>query len=94
MLALAGWARYLQGHDLKGKEIRIDDPESALLTRLATAGGNSPEALLRHEIFSELRQLPAFADRLSDMIADFDESGVIPTLRRALQDDDAREMVS
>jgi mannitol 2-dehydrogenase len=49
--------------------------------------------LLRHEIFTELRLIPNFSQRLGDMIASIDERGVIPTLRRALQDD-AQELVS
>jgi mannitol 2-dehydrogenase len=93
MLALAGWARYLRGYDLKGREIRIDDPQSELLTKLATMEGNNPGPLLRHEIFTELRLIPCFTERFGDMIADIDERGVLPTLRRALRDD-ARELVS
>jgi mannitol 2-dehydrogenase len=93
MLALAGWARYLRGYDLQGREIRIDDPQSELLTKLATMEGNNPGALLRHEIFTELRLVPCFTERFGDMIADIDERGVLPTLRRALRDD-ARELVS
>lgn len=92
MLALAGWARYLRGYDLKGSKIRIDDPQSTLLTRLASMAGNNPDPLLRHEIFTELRLVPTFAERLGDMIADIDERGVIPTLRQALRDD-ARKLV-
>src|ERR1700733_12077847 len=46
MLALAGWARYVRGYDLKGSKIRLDDPQSTLLTRLATMEGNRPDALL------------------------------------------------
>ncbi len=91
MLALAGWARYLRGYDLKGATIRVDDPQADVLTRLATMEG--PDPLLRHEIFTELRLLPSFRDRFGGMIADIDERGVIPTLRRALQDD-SRELVS
>jgi mannitol 2-dehydrogenase len=37
--------------------------------------------------------IPAFAECLGDMIADIDEHGVLPTLRRALRDA-ARELVS
>jgi mannitol 2-dehydrogenase len=37
--------------------------------------------------------IPAFAECLGDMIANIDEHGVLPTLRRALRDD-ARELVS
>ena len=92
-LAVAGWARYLRGYDLKGQEIRIDDPQSTLLTRLATMEGNNPGPLLQHEIFTELRLIPAFTERFGDMIADIDEQGVIPTLRRALRSD-AQELAS
>jgi mannitol 2-dehydrogenase len=93
MLALAGWARYLRGYDLKRRKIRIDDPQAALLTRLATMEGNNPDPLLGHEVFAELRLVPNFAERLGEMIADIDEHGVIPTLRQALRDD-MRELVS
>ena len=93
MLALAGWARYVRGYDLKGSKIRLDDPQSTLLTRLATMEGNNPYPLLRHEIFAELRMIPDFTERLADMITGIDEHGVIPTMRQALRDD-ARELVS
>ena len=62
--------------------------------KLATMDGNNPDALLRHEIFDELRVIPGFVDRLRAMITDIDEQGVIPTLRKALRDDDVRELVA
>lgn len=92
MLALAGWARYLRGYDLMGREIRIDDPQAELLTRLASMDCHHAVPLLRHEMFAELRLIPGFAERLGEMIADIDVHGVIPTLRRALRDS-ARELV-
>jgi mannitol 2-dehydrogenase len=93
MLALAGWARYVRGYDLKGSKIRLDDPQSTLLTKLATMEGNNPYPLLRHEIFAELRMIPDFTQRLAGMITDIDEHGVMPTMRQAMRDD-ARELVS
>jgi mannitol 2-dehydrogenase len=93
MLAVAGWARYMHGHDLKGRKLRLEDSQAIPLTRLATMAGNNPDPLVRHEMFSELRTVPGFAERLRDMIADIDERGVRPTLRRAVQDD-ARALVS
>jgi mannitol 2-dehydrogenase len=93
MLAVAGWARYMRGHDLKGHKFRIEDSQAIPLTRLATMAADNLDPLLRHEIFTELRSTPTFAERLGDMIADIDEYGVIPTLRRALRDE-ARELVS
>jgi mannitol 2-dehydrogenase len=85
MLALAGWARYLRGYDLDGRKIHIDDQQAALLTTLATKGKNNPHPLLEHEIFTELRSVPHFAERLGYMIAHIDRHGVQPTLRGALQ---------
>jgi mannitol 2-dehydrogenase len=55
--------------------------------------GNNPDALLRHEIFAELRVIPGFVDRLREMITAIDEHGVESTLRRSLQDD-LEELVS
>jgi mannitol 2-dehydrogenase len=94
MVALAGWARYLRGYDLKGRTIRVDDPQKELLTKLASMDGNDPGPLLRHEIFAELRMIPGFADRLRAMITDIDEHGVIPALRHALRDNARELMVS
>nr|WP_293052873.1 mannitol dehydrogenase family protein [Mycobacterium sp.] len=92
MLALAGWARYLRGYDLSGRTIRIDDPQATSLTGLATMGGNNPDPLLSHEMFTELRLIPGFGERLGEMIADLDDNGVSAPLRRALQHND-RELV-
>ncbi|UQX12099.1 mannitol dehydrogenase family protein [Candidatus Mycobacterium methanotrophicum] len=92
MLALAGWARYLRGYDLKGGKIRIQDPESELLTRLATTAGNDPGPLLRHQMFIGLRSVPTFKERIGDMIADIDERGVLSAMRQALRDE-VRELV-
>jgi mannitol 2-dehydrogenase len=91
-LAVAGWARYLRGYDRQGRNIHIDDPNAELLTKLATMECNDPLPLLRHEIFTELRFVPGFAEHLGQMIRDIDERGVIATLRRALRND-ARELV-
>jgi mannitol 2-dehydrogenase len=93
MLAIAGWARYVRGYDLDGHKFSIDDPQGELLTKLANMDGSNPGALLRHEIFADLRTIPGFTERLGDMIADIDQHGVIPTLRAASRDN-AREMVS
>jgi mannitol 2-dehydrogenase len=91
MLAVAGWARYLRGHDLDGRTIGVEDPQAGLLTALASRGRNNPYPLLEHEIFTELRGVPRFAERLGGMIADIDQRGVQPTVRDALRDR-AREL--
>src|ERR1700733_1988668 len=61
MLSVAGWARYVRGHDLKGRKFSIEDQQAKPLTRLATMAGNNPDPLLGHEMFGDLRTVPGFA---------------------------------
>ncbi len=87
MLAVAGWIRYLRGTDLTGRVIPIEDPESTLLTTLATIGQNNPDSLLRHhDIFGDLRSVPGLVDRLRQTVEAIDTQGVAATLRRHLTD--------
>jgi mannitol 2-dehydrogenase len=94
MLAVAGWARYMRGHDLKGRKLRLEDSQATpVAKRLANMASNNPDPLLGHEMFAEVRGVPGFAERLGDMIADIDEYGVVATLHAAMNDDE-RELVS
>ncbi len=93
MLAVAGWARYMHGHDLKGRKISLEDSQAIPVVKLATMASSNPDPLLAHEMFAEVRAVPGFAERLSDMIADIDARGVIPALRDALLNDE-RELVA
>lgn len=92
-LAVAGWARYMRGHDLKGRKLRLEDSQAIPVAELANMAGNNPDPLLRHAMFAELRPVPGFAHRLGDMITDIDTRGVLPTLRDAMRNDE-RELVS
>jgi mannitol 2-dehydrogenase len=97
MLAVAGWARYMRGHDLRGRRLRLEDSQAIPVARLANIARNNPEPLLGHEMFAEVRTVPGFAERLGDMIADIDDRGVLPTLYEAMRDDerqDDRELVA
>ncbi|ORA17348.1 mannitol dehydrogenase family protein [Mycobacterium arosiense] len=93
MMAVAGWARYMRGHDLHGRKLRLEDSQAIPVTRLANMAGNNPDPLLSHEMFAEVRAVPGFAERLGAMIADIDERGVVPALRDAMRDHE-RELVS
>src|ERR1700744_3666848 len=93
MLAVAGWARYMRGHDLKGHKLRLEDSQAIPMVKLANMAGTNPDPLLRHQMFAEVRGVPGFAERLGDMIADIDARGVVPTLRDAMRDDE-RELVA
>lgn len=92
-LAVAGWARYMRGHDLKGRRLRLEDSQAIPVAKLANMAGNNPDPLLRHAMFAELRAVPGFARRLGDMIADIDTRGVVATLRDAMRNDE-RELVT
>lgn len=91
MLAVAGWARYMRGHDLQGRNLHLEDSQAIPVARLANLASNSPEPLLAHEMFAEIRAVPGFVERLRDMIACIDERGVLATLHDAMRD---RQLVS
>ena len=93
MLAVAGWARYMRGHDLQGRKLRLEDSQAIPVATLANMAGNSADPLLRHAMFAELRAVPGFAERLGDMIRRIDTCGVVPTLRDGMRNDE-RELVS
>jgi mannitol 2-dehydrogenase len=57
------------------------------------ANMDNADALLDHEMFAELRMIPSFTERFGVMVADIDDYGVMPTLRRALGDE-VRKLVS
>ena len=46
IFSLAAWARYLEGKDEDGNEIKITDPNSELLEHLKNTARNKPEAFL------------------------------------------------
>ncbi len=93
MLAVAGWARYMRGHDLSGRKLSLENSQAIPLVKLANMASSDPDPLLGHEMFAEVRGVPGFAERLHEMIADIDERGVVPTLRDAMRNDE-RELVS
>lgn len=93
MLAVAGWARYMRGHDLQGRKLRLEDSQAIPVARLANMASTNADPLLEHEMFAEVRAVPFFAERLGDMIADIDQRGVVPTLRDALRNDE-RQLVT
>ncbi|MGV7694037.1 mannitol dehydrogenase family protein, partial [Mycobacterium kansasii] len=41
-LAVAGWARYMRGHDLQGRRLRLEDSQAIPVARLANMAGNNP----------------------------------------------------
>src|ERR1700739_889551 len=62
MLAVAGWARYMRGHDLKGRKFDIEDSQAIPLTRLAIMAGDNPDPVVRHALFAVVRTVPGFGE--------------------------------
>ncbi len=94
MLAVAGWARYLRGTDLQGRDIDVQDSQADLLKTLALLGKSYPDPLLRNQaVFKDLRLVPGFVDRLGQMIDSIDTHGVVATLRRYTTENHLRQLV-
>jgi mannitol 2-dehydrogenase len=84
-LAVAGWCRYLQGHDLNGNPIEIKDPRRNILQSLAVAKGTDPRPLLgERDIFGHLGDDPEFVRTLESAIRDIEEYGPAATIAEYL----------
>jgi fructuronate reductase/mannitol 2-dehydrogenase len=80
-LAVAGWCRYLQGSDLKGNHIDIDDAHKDVLQPLAIQHGPDPRPLLgQRAIFGRLGDDPEFVTALEWAIRDIEEYGPAATI--------------
>lgn len=64
---VAGWARYAQGSDERGRPIDVRDPRSAVVTPAAQAENASPGSFLAlTDIFGDLGAQPPFAERFRE----------------------------
>jgi mannitol 2-dehydrogenase len=60
-LAVAGWFRYLQGHDYAGEPIEVEGPRSEELVELARQEGADPRPLLTvRDVFGDLADNASF----------------------------------
>ncbi|MCU1586892.1 MAG: mannitol dehydrogenase [Frankiales bacterium] len=77
LLAVAAWFRCLQGTDLAGEPIPVEDPKAASLQALARAGGHDPRRLLgMRSIFGRLGESPEVVRELSSLLALLDDGGL------------------
>ncbi|GAA2016435.1 mannitol dehydrogenase family protein [Nakamurella flavida] len=80
---VAGWARYAQGTDEQGRPIDVQDPRSAVVTPAARAESTVPGSFLGlTEIFGDLGDRPAFADRFREAFAELESAGTRALVRR------------
>jgi mannitol 2-dehydrogenase len=84
-LAVAGWCRYLQGVDLRGRPLVLQDEHADELLALARAGGTDPRPLLGlRSVFGDLGDDPVFAAALGDALREIEAHGVRTATARAL----------
>jgi mannitol 2-dehydrogenase len=85
---VAGWLRYLGGHDEDGAAIPLDDPLASELRRLAPAGGVG--MLADRRFFGDLAGDPIFAAEVAAAIAELEALGTRGAIRAALAADSPR----
>jgi fructuronate reductase len=91
-LAVAGWMRYVSGHDEHGRKIKVSDPLSAEFARIAAAHRGDPPALAREllglrAIFgADLPGDPRFAGPVTAWLEELFANGARRTVERAARD--------
>jgi mannitol 2-dehydrogenase len=84
-LAVAGWCRYLQGVDLRGRPLVLQEEHAGELAALARAGGSDPRPLLGvRAVFGDLGEDPDFVAALGEALQEIEAHGVRTAAARAL----------
>jgi fructuronate reductase/mannitol 2-dehydrogenase len=84
-LAVAGWCRYLQGVDLRGRPLVLQEEHAGELSALARAGGSDPRPLLGvRAVFGDLGEDPGFVAALGEAMREIEAHGVRTAAARAL----------
>jgi mannitol 2-dehydrogenase len=85
-LAVAGWLRYLRGHDYAGEEVPIQGPRPDLVPIAQEAGGDAAPLLSERSVFDHIGQDPRFADCVQEALSALDRQGPREVIERALGD--------
>jgi mannitol 2-dehydrogenase len=93
-LAVAGWIRFLRGHDLAGRRVDVQDPRPHLVEVARRAGTDPRPLLAERDIFGELGAEPDFARAVERHLVALDRSGprqaIQACLRRPTSEEAAR----
>jgi mannitol 2-dehydrogenase len=85
-LAVAGWCRYLQGVDLRGRPVVLQEEHAGELMALARAGGSDPRPLLGvRAVFGDLGEDPEFVAALGAALREIEVHDVRTAVARALE---------
>jgi fructuronate reductase/mannitol 2-dehydrogenase len=74
-LAVAGWLRFLRGHDYAGEEVPIEGPRPDLVPLAREAGGDATPMLSERSIFDSIGRDPQFAECVQEALTALEEQG-------------------
>jgi fructuronate reductase/mannitol 2-dehydrogenase len=74
-LAVAGWLRFLRGHDYAGEEVPIQGPRPDLVPIAQEAGGDATPLLSEQSVFDHVGQDPRFAECVQQALSALDRQG-------------------
>jgi mannitol 2-dehydrogenase len=84
-LAVAGWCRYLQGVDLQGGPLALQDEHAGELGALARAGGSDPRLLLGvRAVFGDLGEDDGFVAALGEALRLIEAHGIRTAVAQTL----------
>jgi mannitol-1-phosphate/altronate dehydrogenase len=84
-LAVAGWVRYLQGVDVDGRTLEVEDRMADELRPLACAATHDARPLLaERSVFGDLGESAEFARELRDCVAEIEQSGARDAMKTEL----------
>ena len=89
-LAVAGWLRYLRGHDYAGEEVPIQGPRPDLVPLAREAGGDAAPLLSERSVFDHIGQDPRFAGCVQEALSALDRQGPREVIERYLDDEGHR----
>ena len=83
-LAVAGWLRFLRGHDYAGDEVPIQGPRTDLVPVAQEAGSDPTPLLSEQSIFDHVGQDPRFAEPVRRALEALDREGPREVIERNL----------
>ncbi len=86
-LAVAGWLRFLRGHDYAGDEVPIQGPRPDLVPVAQEAGSDPTPLLAERSIFASVGQDPRFAEPVQRALEALDREGPREVIERYLTAD-------
>ena len=87
VVAVAGWLRFLRGHDYAGDETPVQGPRMHLI-EIAREGGTDPRPLLsQSDVFGALGEDSGFAEEVKSALQALERQGPREVLATYLADD-------